>query len=89
MIYCSYEHIITGAKSDKPEDFLGGILADDMGLGKTLIMLSVIVGSLRCGLDFAYTNLKDLRELQPTTWPSKATLILVPTECMRRSLMVF
>ncbi|KAF2116188.1 SNF2 family N-terminal domain-containing protein [Lophiotrema nucula] len=74
-----YQHVITGAKSSRVEDVLGGVLADDMGLGKTLSTLAVIVGSLDRALQFAVSGTD-----KPTTqWqsmvPSKATLVVVPS----------
>jgi SWI/SNF-related matrix-associated actin-dependent regulator of chromatin subfamily A3 len=80
----SYQHIITGAKSPIPTDFLGGILADDMGLGKTLTMISAIVGSLPRANEYACHNPivaesdEDDSKIPRT---SKSTLIIVPSEC--------
>lgn len=76
-----YQHVITGAKNDKPEDFQGGILADDMGLGKSLTMLSIIINSLARALSFAFTNTIDVADLHRKIVPSKATLIVVPSAC--------
>lgn len=78
-ISLSYRHVITGAKSARMEDALGGILADDMGLGKTLSMLAVVVASLGSALNFAIKSTSGA----PSSWqnlvPSKATLVVVPS----------
>jgi len=74
-----YQHVITAAKSDKPEDFRGGILADDMGLGKSLTMISVIVSSLDRALEYAVANTHGIQDLHRRIVPSKATLIVVPS----------
>jgi len=68
----SYQHKITGEKSQSPADCVGGILADEMGLGKTLTALSAVVSSLGHAQNFA-ANSKETA--------LQATLVVVPSEC--------
>jgi SNF2-related domain len=77
---CSYQHIITGAKSPDPNDCLGGILADDMGLGKSLAMLCAIMGSLDRASEYASQS---SNAQAPLDGPmrAKSTLIIVPSAC--------
>ena len=78
--------MITGAKSSRIEDSLGGILADDMGLGKTLSILAVIVTSIRHALHFAVSGTRGPSTLWRSMIPSKATLVIVPSV---RELLIF
>ncbi|KAH0563507.1 hypothetical protein GP486_001928 [Trichoglossum hirsutum] len=74
-----YQHIITGAKSPTPDDFLGGILADDMGLGKSLTMLSAIVGSLARANEYARQGSMSAGHPGEPPRAAKSTLIIVPS----------
>lgn len=77
----SFQHIITGAKSPAPQDFLGGILADDMGLGKSLTMLSAIVSSLERAGEYVLRgpcSTVSTTALDPPK-TAKSTLIVVPS----------
>ena len=76
----SYQHIITGAKSPTPSDFLGGILADDMGLGKSLAMLCAVMGSLGRASEFAGQMHSDGSPREGRK-AAKSTLIIVPSAC--------
>jgi hypothetical protein len=76
----SYQHIITGAKSPIPTDFLGGILADDMGLGKSLAMLCAIMGSLGRASEYA-GKIFGSEPLREGRMAAKSTLIIVPSAC--------
>lgn len=75
-----YKHVITGHKSSKADDMLGGIIADGMGLGKTLTMIANIVASLSHADEFAAS---DTASGEPRTHliPVKATLVIVPSVC--------
>ncbi|CAG9975889.1 unnamed protein product [Clonostachys byssicola] len=73
----SYQHTITGAKSESPEGFMGGILADDMGLGKTLTTLTLIVTSIDRDGGFISQSSRQVRRVAS----SKASVIIVPSEC--------
>lgn len=78
----SFQHIITGAKSPNPDDFLGGILADDMGLGKSLTMLCAIVGSLVRANEYMRENSMMsglVEQLGEHPRAAKSTLIIVPS----------
>jgi len=76
----SYQHIITGAKSPTPNDFLGGILADDMGLGKSLAMLCAVMGSLGRASDYA-GQIHSVGSPREGRMAAKSTLIIVPSAC--------
>ncbi|KAK4158352.1 SNF2 family N-terminal domain-containing protein [Chaetomidium leptoderma] len=71
-----YQHLITGAKSETPDDFLGGILADDMGLGKTLSALATVLASEGHAAEFGA-----LGASQSCT-TSQATVVVVPSELL-------
>lgn len=78
----SYQHVLTGARSPRRDEVLGGIVADDMGLGKSLVMLSTIATSTDRAKAFA--NLSDAQNgaSQDTSRKnSRATLILAPSTC--------
>src|SRR4051812_43428739 len=75
----SYQHLITGAKSARMEETLGGILADDMGLGKTLSVLASITASLNRALDHAVSKTIQNKDFWKHIVPSKSTLIVVPS----------
>lgn len=78
----SYQHILTGAKSDQQEDVLGGIFADDMGLGKSLVMLAIIAASLGRAKEFSVLKNRPDKDAQRSGQRnSRATLILVPSIC--------
>jgi len=76
-----YRHIITGSKSPKADDMLGGIVADGMGLGKTLTMIASIVANL--GRADEFTTDGGLFNIEGKTplMPVKATLVIVPSAC--------
>lgn len=78
----SYQHSITGARSKKPEDFAGGILADDMGLGKTLTTLTTIVAShdraAKFGAGASHPN--QGMNISSSSGVSQATVVVVPSE---------
>ena len=76
----SYQHIITGAKSPTPNDFLGGILADDMGLGKSLAMLCAVMGSLDRASEYA-GQIYSVGSPREGRRAAKSTLIIVPSAC--------
>lgn len=80
-----YRHIITGSKSPKPDDILGGILADGMGLGKTLTMIASIVVSLSRLEEFAPGRLLDDEEPKMSLIPVKSTLVVVLSVCQYAS----
>lgn len=82
LISVSFQHSITGAKSRSPDDFLGGILADDMGLGKTLTTLSLILASMDRAQEFMDRSQRR-REKGKVRATSKATVVIVPSECMK------
>jgi SNF2 family DNA or RNA helicase len=83
----SYQHSITGDKTEGiPDETGGGILADEMGLGKTLSVISTIIRTAPAALLFADGNgddriasghvSKDFSRIQ-----SRSTLVLVPSPC--------
>jgi len=72
---CSFEHVIAGTKSSRPEDeAVGGILADEMGLGKTLTMLAAVANSIQASQEFGAVCGGSLAKL-----PSRATLVVAPS----------
>ncbi|KAK3377269.1 SNF2 family N-terminal domain-containing protein [Lasiosphaeria ovina] len=73
-----FKHRITGYKSEKPDDVLGGIVADGMGLGKTLTMIASIVATLPGADEFATRGPSSGDSRAPLT-PVKATLVIVPS----------
>lgn len=83
MVYCnSFRHAITGAKNRTPDEFLGGILADDMGVGKTFTTLITILASQDAATDFASLRGTHQSPASKAMPPSKATIVVVPSECM-------
>lgn len=74
-----YRHIITGAKSPRAVDALGGVLADDMGLGKTLSMIATIVSTMTRSEKHALEKVIDDGQSKAPLIPSKATLVIVPS----------
>ncbi|KAI3323069.1 hypothetical protein HD806DRAFT_535561 [Xylariaceae sp. AK1471] len=73
-----YRHIVTGLKSPKPHDMLGGILADGMGLGKTLTMISCIVSTLHHANESAAGKRSD-KDAQISLHSVNSTLVIVPS----------
>ncbi|KAK5056112.1 hypothetical protein LTR84_012665 [Exophiala bonariae] len=74
-----YQHLITGAKCNTPQDPLGGILADEMGLGKSLMMISAIVGSLSQAYNFAFAMTTKPGVNVEAVSAARSTLIVVPS----------
>jgi SNF2 family DNA or RNA helicase len=76
-----FRHKITGARSQTPDDILGGILADDMGLGKTLTMIATIVTTISRAKHFATIRLNDEEGIKDARIPVMSTLVIVPSVC--------
>lgn len=77
----SYRHAITGVKSRDPVPGpFGGILADEMGLGKTLTTLATIISTLEHAEATLTTSSSSNACSLTSKQPSKATLIIVPSE---------
>jgi SNF2 family DNA or RNA helicase len=76
-----FRHKITGARSQTPDDILGGILADDMGLGKTLTMIATIVTAISRAEHFATTRFTDEEGIKDARIPVMSTLVIVPSVC--------
>ncbi|PVH70650.1 hypothetical protein DL98DRAFT_358049, partial [Cadophora sp. DSE1049] len=79
----SYEHRITGHRSESPpKENIGGILADEMGLGKTLTTLAIIIRSSAAAASFAAARNGPLHFGVPkpsqSTVYSRATFVIVP-----------
>jgi SWI/SNF-related matrix-associated actin-dependent regulator of chromatin subfamily A3 len=71
----SFEHVIAGTRSSRPEDeAVGGILADEMGLGKTLTMLAAVANSIQASQEFEAVCRGSFAKL-----PSRATLVVAPS----------
>ncbi|KAI1321680.1 SNF2 family N-terminal domain-containing protein [Xylariaceae sp. FL0255] len=73
-----YIHSITGTKSSKTEDILGGIFADGMGLGKTLSLLACIISSLHRAEEFISNCFSSDSRGTSSPIPVSSTLIIVP-----------
>jgi len=86
VLYSSYEHTITGLRTEEtPEETIGGILADDMGLGKTLTVLSTIIRTADSAKSYAEDhrgNLEALANNGAQRIRSRATLVVVPSPRM-------
>jgi hypothetical protein len=82
-IIASFEHLISGTRSNKkhPETG-GGILADDMGLGKTLTILATVVATISAAANFqsemTTSNTADF-SINIFQYRSRATLVVVPS----------
>ena len=75
----SYQHVITGAKCQDPQNTWGGIIADDMGLGKSLTMLSAIASSTALASDYARSETCRTRNYDDPVIAARSTLIVVPS----------
>jgi SNF2 family DNA or RNA helicase len=79
----TYVHVITGAQQpSRPPDIHGGILGDQMGLGKTLLTLSLIVGSLADGEQWAEIATPATDDGEPLVRCLKTTLLIAPLSVM-------
>jgi SWI/SNF-related matrix-associated actin-dependent regulator of chromatin subfamily A3 len=78
-LFCSYQHVFSGAKRPRQEEAKGGIIADEMGLGKSLVILSTIASSLDRADDFMAAENRLLSTQLLRKAHSRATLILAPS----------
>jgi SWI/SNF-related matrix-associated actin-dependent regulator of chromatin subfamily A3 len=79
FLFCSYQHVFSGAKKPQQDEAKGGIIADEMGLGKSLVILSTVVNSLNRAAEFVAAE-NQLPSTEPSRKiPSGATLILAPS----------
>ncbi|KAF9878016.1 DNA repair and recombination protein rad5c [Colletotrichum karsti] len=72
-----YRHRITNVKQrTKPDERGGGILADEMGMGKSLSILSLIMKTMKSGLEWAEHENSNEEKLKDVNY-SGATLVVV------------
>jgi SNF2 family DNA or RNA helicase len=81
----SFEHIITGSKSQAPQlETGGGILADDMGLGKTLTCIAMITRTSQLATEFWRSGCSVQESLKDSPHTARhaarATLVIVPSQ---------
>ena len=87
MMANSYQHLITGDKTEvPPKETGGGILADDMGLGKTLSVISTIIRTASTAILFAdgdgdRQDASSQESNDSARIQSRSTLVLVPSPC--------
>lgn len=78
-LFCSYQHVLSGAKLPRRAEARGGIIADEMGLGKSLVIISTVASSLARAKEFVAAE-NQQRQSQPgRNMASGATLIIVPS----------
>ena len=73
--------ILGNRKLEKPGEDFGGLIADEMGLGKSLSMLSAIIMSQKSSKIFKEQGCLLSEEIFSKS-AARATLIIVPSECM-------